>query len=133
MKSPILLLVLTKGLLIASDRFFYKGNHFISGYNTFIFSLPGCILLVSFSYLCTLTSSASIAAEAILSYFRLYMEGTIKYVNRRFLFFELILERERERNTDLLFHLFMHSLVDSCMCLPDWGSYLQPWHMGTTL
>ena len=132
MKSPILLLVLTKGLLIASDRFFYKGNHFISGYNTFIFSLPGCILLVSFSYLCTLTSSASIAAEAILSYFRLYMEGTIKYVNRRFLFFELILERERERNTDLLFHLFMHSLVDSCMC-PDQRQNPKPWCIGATL
>ena len=27
---------------------------------------------------------------------------------------------ERERNTDLLFHLFLHSLDDSCMC-PDWG------------
>ena len=25
-------------------------------------------------------------------------------------------ERERERNIDLLFHLFMHSLVASCMC-----------------
>ena len=38
-------------------------------------------------------------------------------------------ERERERNTDLLFHLFMHSLVDSCMC-SDWGSNSQSWYMG---
>ena len=34
-------------------------------------------------------------------------------------------EREREINIDLLFLLFMHSLVDSCMC-PDWGSNSQP-------
>ena len=27
----------------------------------------------------------------------------------------------RERKIDLLFHLFMHSFVDSCMC-PDQGS-----------
>ena len=25
-------------------------------------------------------------------------------------------ERKKERNISLLFHLFMHSLVDSCMC-----------------
>ena len=30
----------------------------------------------------------------------------------------LILERGRERNINVLFHLFMHSLVDSSMC-PD--------------
>ena len=29
-------------------------------------------------------------------------------------------EREREQNINLLFHLFMHSLVDSYMC-PDLG------------
>ena len=34
-------------------------------------------------------------------------------------------EERRERNIDLLFHLLMHSLVDSCM-RPDWGSNLQP-------
>ena len=49
---------------------------------------------------------------------------------------KLISERERkgegERNIALLFHFFMHSLVDSCMC-PDWGSNLQPWCVGTTL
>ena len=28
--------------------------------------------------------------------------------------------RERERNIDLLFYLFMHPLVDPCMG-PDWG------------
>ena len=31
---------------------------------------------------------------------------------------------EKERNINL-FLLFMHSLVDSCMC-PDWGSNSQP-------
>ena len=30
----------------------------------------------------------------------------------------------------MLFHLFMHSLVDSCMC-PDYSSNLQPWRIGT--
>ena len=33
-------------------------------------------------------------------------------------------ERERERWIDLLFHLLMHSLVDSCMC-PDQESNLR--------
>ena len=37
-----------------------------------------------------------------------------------------------ERNTDLLFHLFMYSLVDSCMC-PDQGSNLQHWYVGMVL
>ena len=39
-------------------------------------------------------------------------------------------KRERERNIDMLFHLVMHSLVDSCMC-SDQGWNPQPWHMGT--
>ena len=39
---------------------------------------------------------------------------------------------DRKRNIDLLFHLLMHSLVASCMCL-DWGSNLQPWHVRRTL
>ena len=38
----------------------------------------------------------------------------------------------RERNMDLLLHLFMHSLVDSCRC-PDQGLNPQPWHIRTTL
>ena len=38
-------------------------------------------------------------------------------------------EREMS-NMDLLFHLIMYSLVDSCMC-PDQGSNPQPWCMGT--
>ena len=37
-----------------------------------------------------------------------------------------------ERETDLLFHLFMHSLVDSRMC-PDQEWNLQRWHVRTTL
>lgn len=35
----------------------------------------------------------------------------------------LILERGREKHIDL-FHLFVHSLIDSCLC-PDQGSNLQ--------
>ena len=38
----------------------------------------------------------------------------------------------RERNIDLLFHLFMHPLADSYMC-PDQGSNLQPWRIRTVL
>ena len=50
-------------------------------------------------------------------------------------------ERERERgrqrgrggeNIDLLFLLFMQPLVTFCMC-HDYGSNLQPLHIGTTL
>ena len=49
------------------------------------------------------------------------------------LFFHLQnwLEREREREIDLLFHLSTHSLADSCV-RPDWGWNPQPWHIGTT-
>lgn len=38
---------------------------------------------------------------------------------------------DKEMDTDLLFHLLMHSLADCCMC-PDWGPHPQPWHIGTT-
>ena len=41
-------------------------------------------------------------------------------------------EIEKERKINLLFHLFMHSLVDSCMC-PDQRSSPQPWHLGMIL
>ena len=37
-------------------------------------------------------------------------------------------ERERKKTVNLLFHLFMHSLVASCMC-PHLGSNLQPWRI----
>lgn len=40
--------------------------------------------------------------------------------------------RERERNISLLFHLFMHSLVNSCMC-PDGEWNPQPCCIGITL
>ena len=40
--------------------------------------------------------------------------------------------KERKRNIDLLFHLFMHSLVDSGMC-PDQGLNSQPWCIGMML
>ena len=39
-------------------------------------------------------------------------------------------KRERERNINLLFHLFMHSLVASHMC-PDLGRNTQLWRTGT--
>ena len=45
------------------------------------------------------------------------------YVFYLFILNLLILESQRERDINLLFHLFMHSLVDSCMCL-DWASNL---------
>ena len=45
---------------------------------------------------------------------------------------ERIIRRGRERNIDLLFHLFIHSLVDSCMC-PDQELNLQPWYIQMTL
>ena len=65
------------------------------------------------------------------------LKNITKYIKS---FFNLlILERERkrkgrqrERNLDLLFHLFMHLLVDSFMC-PDQGSNLQPWCIWTML
>ena len=49
-------------------------------------------------------------------------------------FYCLILQREREREREryLLFHLFMYSLVESCMC-PDQGSNPQHQCMGTML
>ena len=40
-------------------------------------------------------------------------------------------ERERKTDIDLLFHLFMYSLVGCCMC-PDPGLNSQPWHIGKT-
>ena len=40
--------------------------------------------------------------------------------------------RERERERDWLFHLSMHSLVDSYIC-PDLVSNPQPWGMGMML
>ena len=40
-------------------------------------------------------------------------------------------KREGERDLNLLFHLFIHSLVDSCMC-PDRGLNRQLWRIGTT-
>ena len=61
-----------------------------------------------------------------------------------YLFYWLISEREgweqgdsggggeRERNVDALFCLFMHSLVDSCMC-PDQRQNPKPWCIGATL
>ena len=55
-----------------------------------------------------------------------------------FVFFFLIIfywfqrERDEGRNISLLFCLFIHSLVDSCM-FPDQGSNSQLWRIGTML
>ena len=62
--------------------------------------------------------------------YRNFLQQSFKF------FYLLIWERERkgerERNLDLLFHSFMHLLVDSCRC-PDWGSNLQTWLIGMML
>ena len=63
-------------------------------------------------------------------------ETVFLFLNLKILYL-LILEREkgrerkerRKRNISLLYHLLIHSLVDSCMW-PDWGSNQQLWHMG---
>ena len=60
---------------------------------------------------------------------QIYVEIKIIFL---FLNFYLLILRKREKNIDLLFHLFMHSLVDFCMC-PDWGSNLQPGPVGMAL
>ena len=41
-------------------------------------------------------------------------------------------DRERQTEVDLLFHLFMHSLVASCMC-PGGRLSPRPWCIGTVL
>ena len=40
--------------------------------------------------------------------------------------------RGEQRERELLFHLFMHSLVNSCVC-PDWRLDLQNWYIGVML
>ena len=42
------------------------------------------------------------------------------------------MKEERERNVNLSFRLFMHSLVALCTC-PDQRSSLQSWRTGTTV
>ena len=52
----------------------------------------------------------------------------------KYLLMYCFLEREdgRQRNVNVLFHLFMNSLADSCMC-PDQELNPQPWHIRTKL
>ena len=45
-----------------------------------------------------------------------------------FFFIINLRERKGERNMDLFFNSFMHSLVVSCMC-PDWRPSLRTWHI----
>ena len=47
-----------------------------------------------------------------------------------FLKFILLILLEK-KDINLLLHLFMYSLIDSCMC-PDWGLNPQPWSMSVT-
>ena len=48
------------------------------------------------------------------------------HINFKKYFYFLILEGdEKERNIDFFFHLFMNSLIDSCM-RSYWGLNLQP-------
>lgn len=54
------------------------------------------------------------------------------HIHKGFFCCLLILERENKRDTDLLFHSFIHSLVDSYM-YPDPVLNSQCWHIGTTL
>ena len=42
------------------------------------------------------------------------------FLNSLIFFFFREGEERGEREIDLFYHLFMHSLVDSCMC-PNWG------------
>ena len=39
------------------------------------------------------------------------------FILERYVLFDFIDLRERKRNTNLFFHFFIHSLVDSYMCL----------------
>ena len=62
-------------------------------------------------------------------------QGDVKNIFFKFLFIdfrEKAREEVGERETDLLFYLFIHSLLDSCMC-PDQGLKPQPWHSGMML
>ena len=74
--------------------------------------------------------SKSITFFVSLLVYRNFLQQSFKF------FYLLIWERERkgerERNLDLLFHSFMHLLVDSCRC-PDGGSNLQTWLIGMML
>ena len=60
----------------------------------------------------------------------LFLPEDIEYIRQRDLFFFfkfLFIDlRETERDINLLFHLFIRSLADFCMC-PDWGQNMQPW------
>ena len=58
----------------------------------------------------------------------------------KILFWFIFLQQERKREVggqregsiNVFFHLFMHSLVASCVCL-DQGWNPQPWHIRKTL
>ena len=43
-----------------------------------------------------------------------------RIVHWKAIFFLLVLRHTHTKSIDLLFHIFIHSLVDSCEC-PDWG------------
>ena len=66
----------------------------------------------------------------------IFVDGFLCCANKKkyFLFFSYWFEREREREETLflLLHLFIHSLVDSCM-FSDGGFNPQPGHISTML
>ena len=53
----------------------------------------------------------------------------LSFLKTKLIFREKKGEAGRERDIDLLFHVFMHSLVTSCVC-PDQELHPQPWYMG---
>lgn len=83
---------------------------------------------------------AILFSSKILIVLSLKFWSVIKFIKPEVQFIDFLLidlrekrvERERERNTGLLFHLLLHLLVATYMCL-DWTSNLEPWHFRTML
>lgn len=69
----------------------------------------------------------------LISFFRIFFQGLLDIGS--FIFYGLTdwfwREEGKERDNDLLFSLFMHSLVDSHMC-PDQRLNPKPWSLGAT-
>ena len=62
--------------------------------------------------------------QTMFTYAAIFVFFPVVFFKKNFLFIDFW-----ERNIDLLFHLLVHSLVDSCIC-PDPGLNPQPLHMG---
>ena len=82
---------------------------------------------------CILGVSLSSPLQVGIYYNELCVVRPVETLGPTFSFFsQLIWEREGERGIDLLFHLFVHSFADACMC-PDRGSDPKPCLIGMTL